>query len=145
MAVLVGAVVIGAGVAATVWALLDEVPLTAARTVMVSHAAAVLLMVPVVLVDRRAVSGRLLRAETALQWVAVLAVTAAVFATGQILPLTFLPMPLLVWGAVRTGPRTTVAQVAAVGATSTGLTVLVRFDGGVLRVLQGNGLHMPAH
>jgi diguanylate cyclase (GGDEF)-like protein/PAS domain S-box-containing protein len=124
VAVLVGAVVIGAGVAATVWALLDEAPLTAARTVMVSHAAAVLLMVPVVLVDRRAVSGRLLRAETALQWVAVLAVTAAVFAPGQILPLTFLPMPLLVWGAVRTGPRTTVAQVAAVGATSTGLTVL---------------------
>jgi diguanylate cyclase (GGDEF)-like protein/PAS domain S-box-containing protein len=122
--VLLGALVIGAGAGATVWALLDDAPLTAARTMMVSHAAAVLLIVPVVLVDRRKVSGRPLRAESALQWAAVLGVTAAVFAPGQILPLTFLPMPLLVWGAVRTGPRTTASQVAVMGALATVLTVL---------------------
>jgi diguanylate cyclase (GGDEF)-like protein/PAS domain S-box-containing protein len=122
-AVLAGSVVLGVGVGTAVWGLGGS-PVEAARTVVVAHAAAVLVIAPIVLVDHRSVSTRLRRAEAALQWAAALAVTVAVFAPRQHLPLTFLPMPLLVWGAVRSGPRTTVAQVGAVGVVAVVLTRL---------------------
>ena len=80
------------------------------------------MIAPIVLVEHRLAGSPLRRVEAALQWAAALAVTVAVFAPGQHLPLTFLPMPLPVWGAVRSGPRTTVAQVGAVGVVAVVLT-----------------------
>jgi len=75
-------------------------------------------------VEHRSSGTQSRRIEAVLQWTATLAVTAAVFAPSQVLPLTFLPMPVLVWGAVRLGPRTTAWQMASVGVLSTVMTVL---------------------
>lgn len=83
-----------------------------------SHGAAVLLMAPVFLQPWRSTSvSRPVRlAETAAVLAATAGVTAWVFAPGQQLPLAFLPMPLVVWAAVRL-PSPSAAVVSVVMTT----------------------------
>jgi PAS domain S-box-containing protein len=98
--------------------------LSTLSAVTASHAAAVLVLAPIGLAARERRS-QPLGFEDVVQWAAVVGVTAWVFHSGQQLPLAFLPIPALVWGALRMGLRTVAAQllvvgVAAVVMTSTG-------------------------
>jgi PAS domain S-box-containing protein len=91
------------------------VPLEVSRTVFTSHAAAVLLVVPAVLVPRRprdpsgpdeqpaprGAAGLELPAQVVVTTLA----TAAVFVPQDALPLTFVPLVPLTWAALRLGPR----------------------------------------
>lgn len=125
---LLGALVIGVGAATTVVLLLDGSWPVSVRTVLVSHWAATLVIAPVLMVPqhRATVVARGL-AEQAAQWTCAIAVPAAVFAPHQRLPLAFLVVPPLVWGAVRFSPRRVAWQLVAVGGLTALLTV--RGDG----------------
>ena len=103
-------------------------PWSTARSVAASHSAALLAVVPVFLRStpapdlldhrRRAVVAQLLL--TAI-------VSAVVFAPGQVLPLTFLVVPLVVWGAAVLPVRWLTWQILAV---STGVTLMTSEAGG---------------
>ncbi len=98
-------------------------PVTTFRSVAFSHAAALIVMTPLLLLRRpqaRAPGGRL---EAAAQWTGSAVLAAAAFWPGQTLPLTFLPLTTLVWGATRLGSRTAAAQLVllAVGASRAAL------------------------
>ena len=112
-ATMLGTLVMGLGAGLTVGLLEGGDYVTAARTVMASHGAAIMVIAPLGL---RAPSprapGRGL--EAAAQWAVTLAMTALVFRPGQGLPLSFVPMPFLVWGALRLGTRTVAAQLVVV-------------------------------
>lgn len=108
---------LGAGLVAVLFGL----PLSAGPpghlfwSVAASHAAAVLLLVPLVMrmPARRRHRGV---AETALLWVLVVGTTVAAFAPGQAWPVAFLPMAVLVGAGVRLGPRAVAWQLVVVGA-----------------------------
>lgn len=107
----VAAVLVTAGLGA----LLGEVSLSVAiGTTFGAHAAAILVTVPATLtfVARRG-NGRF--GEFLAQATATLAVTLVVFAPGQELSLAFLPLPLLVWGALRFDLRTVALELLAFG------------------------------
>ena len=61
-------------------------------------------------------------AEDVVQWIVVIGVTFWVFHRGQSLPLVFLPIPGLVWGALRLGLRTVAVQLIVVGMLTVRLT-----------------------
>ncbi len=100
--------------------------LATASAVTASHAAAVLVFAPLGISagTRRARSPGF---EDLVQWVVTVGLTAWVFHTGQTLPLAFLPIPLLVWGALRLGLRTVALQLLVVGVLAVTLT---SFGGG---------------
>ncbi len=92
------------------------------RAVLASHAASLLVIVPLALVadvprppDRRR--------EKAAQWACLVASVGVVFAPGQAVALAFLPMPVLTWGAVRFGPRTVSHQLLFTGVAATAMSV----------------------
>ena len=95
--------------------------------VMASHGASQLLVIPVALLltDPRATGRRGLRPRlgAVVQIVATLTITALVYRSGQTLPISFLPLPLLVWGALVLSLRAVAAEALAVGALTTVLTV----------------------
>jgi integral membrane sensor domain MASE1 len=92
LATLGGTVVVGAGIGLTVALTLDGAFLTAAAAVMASHAAAVLVFAPLALVvPRMPLAGR--SREVAVQCALLLGATGYIFAPGQVLSLTFLPLP----------------------------------------------------
>ena len=124
-----GAVTIGVGAALTVRFMLDGAFLDTMVHVVASHGAAVLIMVPLALMPGAEPTAR--RPEVLLQWGMVLAVTSLVFAPGQDLSLAFLPMTILVWGALRLGVRAMTVQLLAVGVL---VTVLTRGSGGPFAV-----------
>ncbi len=97
--------------------------LSTMSAVTASHAAAVLVLAPIGLAAR-ARRPQALGLEDAAQWVAVVGVTAWVFHSGQLLPLAFLPIPVLVWGALRLGQRTVAVQLLVVGVTAVVMTSL---------------------
>lgn len=110
-ATFLGVLVMGAVGGTTVW-LAGGDPLVTARTVMTSHGAAILVIAPLglrALRPRKAGRGP----EAVAAWTAVIGVTVTVFRVGQDLPLSFLPIPFLVWGALRLGVRTVGGQLVA--------------------------------
>ncbi|MCL3863248.1 EAL domain-containing protein [Actinotalea sp. K2] len=120
-ATLVGGVVMGLGAGLTVALGTDGSFVTAARTVMTSHGAAILLIAPLFL-GARTTRGQGRAAEATAQWLVTLAVVAIVFHPAQRLPLTFALIPFLVWGALRLGTRTVAAQMVLVAVVITAVT-----------------------
>ena len=86
-----------------------------------AHSASVLVTVPVALTFRGPRDTRRL-GELFAQAAATVAATAVAFAPDQQLALVFLPLPLLVWGALRFELRTVALEVLLVAALVTVLT-----------------------
>jgi PAS domain S-box-containing protein len=110
--------------------------LLTARTVAASHGASILAITPLVLV------GGIPRAswprrEALIQWVVLAAAIAYVFAPSQTLALSFLPMPVLAWAAVRASLRVVSLQLLLVSV----MTTLMSIQGwGPFAVLSGGHL-----
>jgi len=115
VASLLGAIVVGVGAGLTIDLLIDGSFWVSTRTVLVSHWAATLVLAPLPLVQVGRTGVRRDGLERVAQWVTVLVVTLAVFAPRQHLPLAFLTLPPLVWGAVRFSPRRVAGQLVVVG------------------------------
>ena len=113
LATVAGAVTFGVLAGAAVKLTLAGTFLPTAYAVAASHAAAVLVIAPLGVVVRSRRS-QPLRTEDALQWVVLLGVTVAIFGTSRAVPLAFLPLPVLVWGATRLHLRTVAAQLLVV-------------------------------
>ncbi len=119
---------IGAVGALVVAVMTDGDPWSTARSVAASHSAALLAVVPVFLrstpardlLDRR-------RTAVVAQLTLTALVSALVFSPGQELPLTFLVVPLVVWGAAVLPVRWLTWQILAV---STGVTLMTSEAGG---------------
>ncbi|WP_149203192.1 bifunctional diguanylate cyclase/phosphodiesterase [Actinotalea subterranea] len=128
-ATVVGALVMGLGAGLTTLLTATGDPWITARTVISSHGAAVLVLVPLGLrgaaMPRGADVGR--RLEVTAQWCCLLAAVGLVFMPGQSLPLSFLPPALLVWGALRLSVRTVSVQLFLAALL---INVLTRLGGG---------------
>ena len=117
----VGGAVMALGGGLTTALFLDGEFLMGARTTFSSHAAAVLVIVPLALLWRR--SGGTARPEELPVQVGALALSVAlVFRPGQELELTFIPLMLLVWAGLRFDLRTVAGEVVAFAAVTTYLT-----------------------
>lgn len=92
-----------------------------ALPVVASHMSAVLVIVPLGIANQRTgiSSGRW---HKVLHAVTFLAVLGLVFGPGQELPLTFLPMPMLIWAVFLFSTRTVAAEFAIVAVVVTTLT-----------------------
>ena len=121
LATVAGAATFGLLAGAAVKLTLAGTFLPTAYAVAASHAAAVLVIAPLGVVVRSRRSQRL-RLEDVLQWVALIGVTLAVFGTTRAVPLAFLPLPVLVWGATRLHLRTVAAQLLVVSVVVIVLT-----------------------
>ncbi|NYG08622.1 hypothetical protein BJ986_003109 [Phycicoccus badiiscoriae] len=121
VATLVGAIVFGVMAGLTVAVTLGGPFLNTAYTVAASHAAAVLIIAPlgVAVSSTRSQPRRL---EDLLQAVTLLGVAWWVFGPENGLPLAFLPLPVLVWGATRLHLRSLAAQLVALGVLVVYLT-----------------------
>ncbi|MGZ4484478.1 MAG: PAS domain S-box protein [Nocardioidaceae bacterium] len=136
---LLGVACTGVGIGVTVSATLGGGFLLAARTVLASHAAAILVIVPLALaIDPPEVPWS--RREAAVQWLALVLCTGYVFGPGQVLGLAFLPMPLLAWAALRASPRVVSWQLVVLAALTTALSA---HGWGPFAV--GNGSGVTAH
>ena len=121
LATLAGTVVVAVGIGLTVVYVLGSPFTTAAVAVVASHAAAILVVTPLVMrMPPSTLAGRGL--EAAAQWLLLLGSVTYVFLPGQSLSLSFLPLPLLLWSALRFGLRTVTAQLLVVGLLTTTLT-----------------------
>ena len=121
LATIAGNVVAGVGIGLTAWLSLGASFQGTALTVMASHAAAILVFAPLVLgADPAPLAGR--RAEAVVQWVLLVVTVWGVFAPGQGLGLTFVPLPLLLWAALRFDVRTVSYQLITVGVLTSALT-----------------------
>ena len=118
-----GISLVGLGVGLTARLTLSGDFLVAAPSVMASHGAAILVIVPLALVAGAPGSTAHLH-EAVLQWTAALATTAYVFSPGQVLGLAFLPMPLLVWAALRLGIRAVSLQLLSLGVMAALMSAL---------------------
>lgn len=119
-----GGVVIAVGTGVAVWSMLEGSFLETARTTSTAHAAAILVVLPVALAWR-ARSGptadlRELLAQTTLLALAIV----LVFLPSQELALTFVPLTVLVWAALRFELRVVGLQLAGFAAATTYLTAL---------------------
>ena len=118
-----GAATIGLLVGTSVVLLAGGQFVATAVSVVAGHGSAVLSLVPIAAPGPR----RSLRAWGQVRWlqpVALAAVVLVVFWPGHYLPLAFLPMPFLVWGAFVFPTRQVAIQLLAVATTVTTLTVL---------------------
>lgn len=140
VATLAGTAVMGLGAGLTILASTGDGFLLTARTVMTSHGAAILVLAPLAM---RPADGRWAGrpAEAVVQWAAVLVATVLTFAPGQDMPVTFLTMPFLVWGALRFGVRTVSAQLGVVAFV---VTWFSRYDGGPLAGPASSGSTLTA-
>jgi PAS domain S-box-containing protein len=114
LATLAGAVTFGVLAGLTVTYTLDRTFFPTAYAVTASHAAAVLTLAPLgfAVSTKATIPWRL---EDLFQGLALLGVTLWVFASTNGLPLAFLPLPVLVWGATRLDLRALATQLAALG------------------------------
>ena len=110
-----------------------------------AHAAAVLVLVPIALTgSQRGPVYR--RGELALQVFALLLVSLVVFAPRQGLPLTSLPLPFLVWAALRFDVRVVAWELAGFSFLTTALTIrgygpfAVSYDSGSIQAGQVGAL-----
>lgn len=121
LAALLGAVVAGGLAGATVSLLQDADLWVTWRAIIASHGAAVMIIAPLALQPPAPRwTGR--RWELVVQWAVLLGVIVLVFSPGQNLPMSFLPLPLLVWGAARLPPRTVSFQLLVAGVLTSLLT-----------------------
>ena len=116
---MLGALTIATIAAVSVTALDEGSLLESWRSVFASHAASVLVIVPVAMTSRRPPPLRNTW-EIPVQVAALVVVTLAVFSPDQSLSLTFVPLPFLVWAALRFDLRTVSWELA-------GFSVLVTF------------------
>ncbi|MBA2956472.1 PAS domain S-box protein [Nocardioides sp. MAH-18] len=118
MGALLGGLVMAA-LAATGIALLDDGSMLASfRSVFVSHSASTLVILPLAMAPAR----RLPRStawEVGVQATALAAVTLLVFWPGQTLTTEFLPLPLLVWAAIRFGTFVVAVELFVFAVTVT--------------------------
>ena len=122
-AAVAGGVVIAVGAALAVVGLADGSFLSTARSTLTSHAAAVLVLVPLALTWRtRAHRDR--PGELPLQVTALALSVVLVFMPAQELALTFLPLTFLVWAALRFDIRVVAAELIAFAAVTTYLNAL---------------------
>jgi PAS domain S-box-containing protein len=122
-ATLAGTVVAAGGTGLTLAYTLDDPFLATAVTVAASFAAATLLITPLVLrVGPSTIVER--RQELVAQAVLLLASVGLVFAPDQDASLTFIPLPLLLWAALRFGLRVVTYELLATGLLATGLTAI---------------------
>ncbi|MCW2845168.1 MAG: sensor signal transduction histidine kinase [Nocardioides sp.] len=120
-AALLGALTIAVGAALSVH-LVEGGPLFATgRSVFASHAASTVVLVPVAMTLHLGEPLRK-RSELAAQAVALAVVTGVVFAPSQSLPLTSLPLPFLVWAALRFDSRIVAWELAAFSFATTLMT-----------------------
>lgn len=116
-----GGLTVAVGAANTVVLLGEGSFVETFRGVFAAHAASTLVLVPVALsLGQQAATRRTWELWT--QIVALVVVTCAVFAPLESLPLTFVPLPFLVWAALRFDLRTAAWELAAVSALTTYLT-----------------------
>lgn len=113
-----GGIVFATLAAAGVATLTDASYVAVWRGLSISHAASVFVIVPVVMAPSRPPTRRLAW-ELPLQIVAVTAATLVVFAPGQSLSLEFLPLPLLLWAAIRFDVRTVVWELVVFAVVTT--------------------------
>ncbi len=112
-----GALTLGAVAAAGTW-LVDGPVWETARTITPSHAAAMLVIMPMLLIGPQPLERRR-ASELAVQLVLLgVAFVAALTTLHSLAPL-FLPMPLLVWAALRFPPVVAALQVFAVAVVAT--------------------------
>ena len=90
------------------------------RSVACSHAASVIVIVPVAMARHRPAPR--LGWELPVQILALLTVTLAVFSPHQSLSLTFVPLPFLLWGALRFDVRIAAWELVGFGIATTLLT-----------------------
>ena len=83
------------------------------RAIGAAHLAALLVILPLFLARAGAVARPLW--ELVVQWAALLAVSAVVFGLASGLPVAFVAIPVLVWGALRNSVRTTAVQLLVLG------------------------------
>ncbi|HYF73595.1 MAG TPA: MASE1 domain-containing protein, partial [Nocardioides sp.] len=93
------------------------------RTVYTSHVTSTLVIVPAALAAMNRTSWRL-SSETAVQAATLAAVTAVVFAPGQALALSILPLPVLAWAALRLDLRVVTWEVVGFAVLVTYLSSL---------------------
>jgi diguanylate cyclase (GGDEF)-like protein len=117
-----GALVGGAVAGVTAEATLGGELWTAWRSFAASHPAGVALAAPLALLGTPT-GRRLVPAEVVVQPLLLGLAVAAAFWPGQGLPLTFLPLPVLVWAAARFGTRAATLQVLAVAGVATVCTL----------------------
>jgi PAS domain S-box-containing protein len=129
VAIVAGAMTAGTLVASTVAVALDGSFVATWANVTAAHGAATLLILPLVLMvgDPQARLSDNARALQAVQVVATLGAFALVHQSGQSLPLAFLLLPLLVWGAQVLSPRALALEAVAAGLI---VTVLATAGGG---------------
>ncbi|CAN5690018.1 hypothetical protein BH11ACT8_BH11ACT8_04250 [soil metagenome] len=123
---LVGAAVAGVLAGSTVALLLDGAFLQTLSNVLASHGAASLVVLPLALLvadpEARVPPTPSPRLVGMAQMVVALAAFALVHRIGQHLPLSFVPLPLLVWGAQVLSLRALAVEVLAAGTIITVLT-----------------------
>jgi diguanylate cyclase (GGDEF)-like protein len=126
-----GALTIAIGAALTVQIIGDGSAMATFRTVIPSHATAVLVLTPFVLAAPPAVRRSVV--ERTASWAVTAAVVVIVFWPDQTLPLAFVPTAALMWTAVRLGLRATAAQLVMAAITVTILSA----NGGSLMSVSG--------
>ncbi len=104
---------VGGGIGGAAVALLDDGDAFLTwRALFASYGAAILLVAPLAMqVPRHAKHAGIV--ETVLQWASLIGVVLLVFRPDQGVPLSFLPFPLLVWGAARLTTREVTIQLLA--------------------------------
>ncbi|WP_193609051.1 ATP-binding protein [Nocardioides lijunqiniae] len=123
VAIVAGAMTAGTLVACTVTVALEGSFAVTWTNVTAAHGAATLLILPLVLMlgDPQARLSDDPRVLQVVQVVATLGAFALVHHSGQSLPLAFLPLPLLVWGAQVLSPRALALEALAAGLIVTAL------------------------
>jgi signal transduction histidine kinase/integral membrane sensor domain MASE1 len=123
IAALAGSTLAGLVAGAAVSLLENGDPWITGRAVLASHSAAMLLIAPLGMampsVRRLAPMG-----EVVTQWVLLALTIMVVFRPGQLLPLGFLPYPMLIWGAMRLTLREVSWQLVASAGFISFLTTL---------------------
>ena len=94
----------------------------AVRAVLPSHLAAMLVILPLMLMRPTLTRSGPRIAELTAQAILLLACVVFVFWPTQVLALVFLPLPLLIWSALRFGPYVAAAEIFTLAVTSTWLT-----------------------
>lgn len=120
VAALTGGTVVAAGIFATVHVQDLGSAWQGARVVFASHAAAVLVVLPLFLVRR--LWSRTRTPELVLQSSALVLATVLVFLPAQELALTFVPLTALVWAALRFPVAVVTVQLVAFAAATTYFT-----------------------
>jgi PAS domain S-box-containing protein len=120
-AAILGAVTIATLAALSIWLLDGGSFVLSWRSVFPSHAASTLVIVPVAMTSRLR-TGLRNSWEIPVQAVVLVAVTLIVFAPHQSLSLTFVPLPFLVWAALRFDLRTVTWELLGFSAATTFLS-----------------------